>query len=83
MAESTERECIERIRDKAIKRARQMGTVILDEIPEGWRNLHASTQPNGTFWAGHGSRFDGTYEHVLVWMDWMKDAMRKYEVKNG
>jgi hypothetical protein len=77
MIELTEYERCKRRRDKAIETAKRLNTVILDEMPDGWRDLHGATQPLGTFWAGHGSRFDGTYEHALVWDEDMKDNMRR------
>lgn len=42
---------------------------ILDHLPEGWHVIEgALTQPNGTCWIGKGSRFDGTYQHALMWL---------------
>lgn len=45
------------------------GVPILESLPDGWHVVKgAQTQPNGTCWVAKGSRFDGTYQHALMWL---------------
>lgn len=42
---------------------------ILDHLPEGWRVVKGTlTNPCGTCWVARGSRFNGTYQHALMWL---------------
>lgn len=40
---------------------------VLDYLPQGWRYINASTNPNGYVWACNGkSRFSNEYDHALI-----------------